>query len=293
MLREVAQQGTIAAAAEQLGYTSSAVSQQLSSIEKTTGIAVLERVGRNVFLTDAGRELVGHATVILEQLERAQAALEAVGSKAIGVVRIGVMETIANSVLPEMLTELIEAHPDLDVRTREMDPTEAIDAVRSGELDMAFTVDMPGEVGSEDGRLARRLVAQDAFHVVVKPGDPLDVGVVELDDVEGRRLIASPPSMACGRSVRDACLDAGFEPNYAHQLEDYPTMLRLVGAGAGVGLVPDLGLREVPDNVVVVDLKDRLTRTIEIVWRQSSSDRPAIQAVLAALDTAVANHGLE
>ncbi|MEE9417329.1 MAG: LysR family transcriptional regulator, partial [Acidimicrobiales bacterium] len=78
MLREVSRQGTIASAADQLGYTPSAVSQQLSAAEKTSGIAMLERVGRNVLLTDAGHELVSHADVILERLAEAQAAIERV-----------------------------------------------------------------------------------------------------------------------------------------------------------------------------------------------------------------------
>ena len=112
MLREVESQGTIAAAAIQLGYTSSAVSQQLAAIERITGVAVLEKVGRNVFLTDAGRELVAHATVILDQLEEAKAAVERVSSHPSGTLKVGMIESVANTILPPLLVRLAESHPE-------------------------------------------------------------------------------------------------------------------------------------------------------------------------------------
>ena len=134
MLREVAELGTIAAAADGLGYTPSAVSQQLGSIEKSTGVAVLERVGRNVQLTDAGRELIVHADIVLAELERAQASLERVKGRAEGTVRLGLSESMASRFLPPLLSEAASQHPDLEIRTEEF-PSESsgVEAVRSGE----------------------------------------------------------------------------------------------------------------------------------------------------------------
>lgn len=292
MLREVQSQGTIAAAADQLGYTASAVSQQLSAIERVTGVAVLERIGRNVFLTDAGRELVLHATTILDQLEEARAAVERVSGSVTGILRIGVIESVANSILPPLLSKLANAHPDLDVRTRQADQ-DAAPKVRSGEIDLAFTVDLAESLTNNDDRIDRILVCRDWFKVVVLDDDELGDSVVNLADLEARRLIASPPELSCGRCLVQACRAAGFEPDYAHQLDDYPTILRLVASGAGVGLVPDLGLRRLPEGIRVAELKDPVSRNVELVWRRSSSDRPAIRAVVDAVVAVAEDMGLD
>lgn len=292
MLREVHSQGTIAAAADHLGYTASAVSQQLSAIERITGVAVLERVGRNVFLTDAGLELVAHAGTILDQLEEAQAAVERVAQTVAGTLRIGVIESVANSILPPLLSTLTDQHVDLDLRTRQADQG-AVQKVQSGELDLAFTVDHPEALDNQNDRIDRLLVCCDWFKVVLHEDDPMGSSVIDLADLAERRLIASPPQLSCGRRLVEACRTAGFEPDYAHQLDDYPTILRLVASGAGVGLVPELGLRRVLEGIRLAELKEPVSRRIELVWRRSSTDRPAIQAVVNAVALVADEMGLD
>ena len=293
MLREVADHGTIAAAADQLGYTASAVSQQLASIERVTGVAVLEKSGRNVLLTDAGRELVVHARRILDQLEEARAAVELVRSHAAGTLRVGMIESVANTLLPSMLHALSGSHPDLDIRTRQTDPDLSAQMVKSGELDLAFTVDYPNTPANRDPRLERALVCNDWFHAVVPLDDPIETAAAELGEFSSRRLIASPPDLACGRCVVLACRAAGFEPDLAHEIEDYPTVLQLVAAGAGVGLVPELGLRDLPNGVRIVDLKVPVCRTVDLIWRASSTARPAVTAFTDAMVAAATELGLD
>ena len=138
MLREVSVAGTIGAAAKSLGYTASAVSQQLGGLERAAGVAVLEKVGRNVQLTDAGRELVIHADAVLARIEEASAALERVSTEASGVLRVGVMESISMSMLPRILALLAEQYPKIQIRTRESDPADPYEHVRAGSLDAAF-----------------------------------------------------------------------------------------------------------------------------------------------------------
>ena len=292
MLREVESQGTIAAAAIQLGYTSSAVSQQLAAIERITGVAVLEKVGRNVFLTDAGRELVAHATVILDQLEEAKAAVERVSSHPSGTLKVGMIESVANTILPPLLVRLAESHPELDIRTRQAD-RDAADHVRSGELDLAFTIDYPGTLANRDDRVDRLFVCNDWFKVILPADDVISSSVVDLADLADRRIIASPPDLPCGKCMVDACRAAGFEPDYAHELEDYPTVLRLVAARAGVGLVPDLGLRRLPDGIRIAELKDPVCRSVDLIWRRSSSGRPAIQAFTGTVAAVADDMGLD
>ncbi len=294
MLREVAKQGTIAAAAQQLGYTASAVSQQLAAVERITGIAVLERVGRNVLLTDAGRELVRHAELILAQLEEAKAAVERVGQTVSGTLQIGLMESVASTILPPLFQRLGQMHPDLIVRTRQIDPDEAMHRVRAGELDLAFSVDYPNSPSAKDAQLDRTLVCRDWYRLVVPATDVLSSQVVvDLADMVDRPLITSPPGLACGRCVVQACRDAGFEPDIAHELDDYPTVLHLVAAGAGSALVPELGLQRLPEGLHVLELKTPVCRTLELVHRASSAARPAVAAVVDAVSTVADELGLD
>ena len=133
MLQEVATTGTIALAASNLGYTASAVSQQLAGLERAVGVPVLERVGRNVRLTDAGRELVVHARLVLGQVEEASAAIERLSTDVAGTVVVGVMESVAMSMLPSWLRHLRTRFPRLSVRTREYESAEeAVGAAFAG-----------------------------------------------------------------------------------------------------------------------------------------------------------------
>jgi len=283
MLREVATRKTIAAAAASLGYTPSAVSQQLTNLEKATGIAVLERVGRNVRFTDAGRELVRHADEILAGLEAAQVAVERINNEVRGQLEMTVYESVAATLLPRLLSHLRARHPELDLRTRQLDPDLAVDALARGDIDLAFTIDYRHTPSPPRDDVIRFPLLEDRFHVVVPEGDPIVGPTVRLAELADRAFVSSPPSYSCGRCVVMACRDAGFEPDIVHQLDDYPTTLHLVAAGQGIALVPDLGLVERPPGVRLVALHDDVSRTVQIAYRSASAERPSIVAVRETL----------
>ena len=300
MLREVATRGTISAAAEALSYTPSAVSQQLAGIEDSTGVAVLERVGRNVRLTDAGRELVRHADTLLTDLERARTALESVVGEAKGTIEMSIFGSIASTIMPPVLQRLDREYPGLKVQTREIDPDIALESLQLGDLDLLFFLDYPHAPGAQPAGVQRRPVAADWFRVVVPEGDPLGPGAVDLADLSGREFIASPTHVSCGRCVLQACREAGFEPVIRHQIDDYPATLKMVAAGAGVALIPDLGLVDRPPGLQILDLANPVCRVIELAHRTASAGRPGLEAVCQvvadvagdlALDTKVATHG--
>ncbi len=293
LLREVAAQGTITAAAETLGYTSSAVSQQLASLERACGVPVLERVGRNVRLTDAGRELVRRANGLLADAEEALVAVERVGNAVQGVVEAAIYESVANSLLPALLGELRLRYPDLELRTRQIDPDAAIDELVHGTIDLAFAIDYPIAPVPAPPDIERWTIIHDRFHLIVAESDPLDSPTVELADLVDRRFICSPTEMSCGRWVLAACREAGFEPLIAHALDDYTASLKLVAAGEGVALVPDLGLIEPPPGIRVLELAEPLTRSIQLAVRRSSAQRPALTAIRDALDHVVGALSLE
>lgn len=283
MLREVAVRGTIVAAASSLGYTPSAISQQLNGLERSTGVAVLERVGRNVRLTDAGRELVRHAGDLLTSLEAARAAMEQVAGEVRGTIELSVYESVAVTLLVPLLERLGARHSELRIRTRQLEVEPALEAVAGGTVDVAFTLDYAHAPMSQPVGLSTTSLLDDVFHLVVPCEDAVRPGKASLADFAGRRFISPSLATSCGSSVVVACRSAGFEPDIAHQIDDFPTMMRLVAAGAGVALVPDLALVAPPDGVRVVDIDKPFSRTIQIAYRTASAARPAVAAVHDAL----------
>ncbi len=279
MLRELADVGTIAATAQSLGYTPSAVSQQLSALERAVGQPLLERVGRNVRFTDAGRVLADHARTVLDQVEAAHTALEQVAAQVRGEIAVAVFESVASTLLPAMLTLLGARHPELRLRTRQMEPHAVLDVLARGELDIAFTIDYPHAPAPQRDDIVRYTVTDDDFRLVVAADDPLRGPRVPLSSLSGRPMIAEPPGTSCGQCILVACRAAGFEPDLVHQLEDYTTALHLVAAGHGSALVPDLGLEAVPPGLRVLDTDPPVQRTIQLAYRCGSADRPAIRAV--------------
>jgi DNA-binding transcriptional LysR family regulator len=293
MLREVANRTTIAAAADSLGYTSSAVSQQLSGLEKATGVAVLERVGRNVRLTDAGRELVRHAEDLLAGMEAAQVAIERMSGEVRGVLHITVFESVAGTLLVPLLDRLKERHPELQLRTMQMDPDLAMDALASGELDLAFAIDYPHAPAPRRDDITRYSLMEDVLRLVVCEDDELaDCTRVRMADLRDRPFISSPVNLSCGRCVVVACRDAGFEPDVAHQVDDFATSLHLVSASQGVALIPDLGLIDLPPHLRAIDIDPPVSRLIQLAYRATNVDRPAIVAVQDAMIEIVDELGL-
>lgn len=293
MLREVAHRTTIAAAADSLGYTSSAVSQQLSGLEKATGVAVLERVGRNVRLTDAGRELVRHAEELLAGMEAAQVAIERMSGEVRGTLHITVFESVAATLLVPLLDRLAERHPELQLRTLQMDPDLAMDALASGELDLAFAIDYPHAPAPRRDDITRFSLLEDVMRLVVSERDELAAAeVVSMADLADRPFISSPVGLSCGRCVVVACRDAGFEPDVAHQVDDFATSLHLVGAGQGVALIPDLGLIQLAPHLRAIDIDPPVSRLVQLAYRSTNVERPAIAAVQQALCEIVDELGL-
>lgn len=283
MLREVALRGTIVAAAQSLGYTPSAISQQLGGLERSTGVAVLERVGRNVRLTDAGRELVRHAGDLLTSLEAARTAMEQVAGEVQGTIEVSVYESVAVTLLVPLLERLAVDHPDLRIRTRQLEVEPALEAVAAGTIDVAFTLDYAHAPMSQRAGVSCTSLLEDVFYLVVPDDDPITSASASLEAVADRRFISPSLSSSCGGGVVVACRSAGFEPDIAHQIDDYPTMLRLVVAGAGVAIVPGLGLVTPPRGVRVVAIVRPFSRTIQIAYRTASAERPAVVAVRDAL----------
>ncbi len=282
VLREVASEGTMSAAADSLGYTPSAISQQVAGLERAIGQEVFERIGRTVRLNDVGRRLITHAEELLAGLERAEVDLEQAAVEPRGVFTVGVFESFSLTLLGPLLKLLAKRHPKLEVHSREYILEDAPMEVHHGVTDLALVVDYPHARHSTLPNLESTLLFTERFSLVVPSGHRLASGPVSLDDLRQEPLIGPPSSVACGRCVELACRSAGFEPIVRHQIDDYPSATRLVADGHGVSLLPRLALVDLGPGVEIVDLVEPVEREVRMVYRTSSQGRPTLEAVLSA-----------
>jgi DNA-binding transcriptional LysR family regulator len=281
-LREVSVRGSVAAAAGSLGYTPSAVSQQLAALERSAGVQLLERVGRGVELTGAGEQLARDAEAVLVRMEEAETALASGDDRPRGRVRLATFESFAVTLLPDVLRRLRAEAAELRVHTYQADPDDAIERVASGGSDVAVVVATPQAPGPRPVSVARSVLGADPYLLVVPVGDPLH-GVVELGAVADRPFVTGFADSWCARSVLGACRAAGFEPDVRHEIDATRAAVRMVAAGVGVALLPRLALDDLPDGVRTVELAEPVRRSVEVVHRRSIGGRPGVRALMAAI----------
>ncbi|TCC54901.1 LysR family transcriptional regulator [Kribbella pittospori] len=286
-LHAVAQYGSVNRAAEVLGYTPSAVSQQLTKLERETRTTLIERQGRGIVLTDAARQLASTAARILELVEDAELTLEEQRGRAIGTLKIAAFPTAARGLLPHALARLINDHPGLDVRVTETDPFEAVAAVSRGEIHVAVVHDWQNTPLSLPEGLSRVKLGSDPADVLVPATHRLaGKESVRAEDLVGERWICQPVGSICHEWLVRTMRRAGVEPEIAYSVAEYQTQLAMLAQGIGIGLLPRLGRGTLPDGVVVVPLQPAPSRRLYAVWRATTSRRPAIAVTLSTLESA-------
>ncbi|MEU2832683.1 LysR substrate-binding domain-containing protein [Streptomyces lavendulae] len=305
LLRELARRGTIAAVAQALSFSPSAVSQQLSVLEREAGLPLLERTGRTVRLTPAAQNLVRHADAVLERLERADADLAEARSGLAGALRIGAFPTATRAIVPAALVHLARRHPGLEPMVSETDPAAVAHALRAGDLDVALVheydlVPEPPEPG-----LATRPLYGEAMYLAgpapataadpgsfpgaADPGAPPAGGPGQDAVLRAHRddpwITATPGTLCHAMTVR-ACRAAGFTPRVRHQVDEFATVLALVAVGQGVAVVPQLGVTG-PTGPGVSLVRLHMERRTKIAFRSGAGAHPAVAAFTAALRAAV------
>lgn len=284
MLRAVARQDSVTAAAQALHYTPSAISQQLSALEAQIGAPVLERVGRGIRLTLVGRVLVKHADILLAAEQQARAEVEQVRQSQAAELTVGVFATVAAGLLPSVVAELAEHHPQLHLNTREVDPEDAVADLQHGQLDLAFLVDYPDAPQTWPANLRVIPLATDHLHLAAPAGQFNSTGGVDLVDLAGYEWIISGPQTSYGRAVQTACQRAGFDLHITHQVDEQATALAMVSAGMGITLMSDLASQAFqPHDVDMLPLASPITRRILLAHHQALTDRPALQVAIASI----------
>lgn len=294
-LRAVATNGSVAAAADALGFTPSAVSQQIKRLERGTRVALLERAGRGVVLTDAGRQLVTSSATVLAELERIEADLHLAGGPAadrgpvVGEVRIGVFSSAVRGLLVDVLPKLRGEHPELRVPLRESEPWETIALVASGQRDLGIVHRWGGVALAMPDHLVETPLFTDVADVILRRDHPLS-GRTELTpgDLAEEEWIATFDSTICRQWLRRLFDGVSNAPRIVHESMEFENHLELVRAGLGVALVPRMGRPALhPDLVAIPTVRPASTRGVSAVRRRSQADSPALQVVLDAVREAV------
>lgn len=290
-LREVADRGTIAAAADALHLTPSAVSQQLAALGREVGRPVVERDGRGVRLTDAADVLLAHADVLLSQVERLHADLDAHASGAVGEVCVAGFATSLSGLVAPAARRLRDTAPGVRLRVQEAEAPEALRSLNARVVDVVLTMQSDVAPGHGDERYARADLLRDVLDVALPVGHALaDEAEVPLSALAGEDWVLPPVGWTCDAIIAAGCQSAGFAPRVVARTADWHASLALVGAGLGVVVVPRLAELEPPSDVVVRPLAGAAPcRHVFAVVRRGAEDAPAVRAVLDALRAAAAD----
>ncbi|WP_432186725.1 LysR family transcriptional regulator [Streptomyces sp. Tue6028] len=283
-LDALARHGSVSGAAEGLHVTTSAVSQQMSKLEREVGQQLLAKNGRGIRLTDAGRLLADHAARILSQVELAQSDLEAQRGQVVGELRLSAFPTAARGLFPAALATLRTDHPGLRVRSCELEPEAGVAGVIRGDLDLAIVLDWYNKPMPLPDGLVKASILDDPADVAMPVGHRLaDREEVDLADFAEDEWITWNEGEFCHEWLMFTLRSKGVEPHIGHRAAETHTQLAMVATGLGVCVAPLLGRHPMPEGVVTVPVRQRVRRHVYVVWRADADRRPSIRAAVRAL----------
>lgn len=290
VLRAVITSGSITAAARNLGYTPSAISQQLAVLEREAGTPLLERVGRGVQPTPAGTLLSEHAETLSAELARAEAALTELKEGRTGKLAIRYFATAGATMVPYAVAALRREHPGVWLDLKLIDPGDPLAEVEEGRADLAIIVYPRPSEPSRGIELVPLL--DDPYRAVLPRAHRLArKRVLDLTDLADEPWVGVDPIPGACRAILDgACASAGFHPNVVVESEDYPSAQGFIAAGLGVGLVPELGLGTPHPGVVVRRVRNpQPSRHIHAAVAARVAGSPAVRTFLEAMQEATEN----
>ena len=288
--------GSISAAASVLGYTQSAVSQQLAALERDVGTALVDRSQRPLRATHAGAALRPYVERALAALAGAQVAVEDLRGDTPRL-RLAAFPSALSSFVPAAVRDLRRAHPELVVQVLQLETHEAVEHVRRGDADLAVVHHMPGVAIPDTAGLQRRRLLVDHLCVVVPEGHRLARrDSVRVTDLETEPLILPRRDTPAGRFrsvIEHLCAQAGFEPRIAYELDDLPAAQAFVAAGIAIVPMHRLTLATVPPGATTRPLAQPSTgsRTIEAL-APAAARTPVVDALLERLIHAASAYAL-
>jgi DNA-binding transcriptional LysR family regulator len=276
-LQALADEGSFGRAAERLGYTQSAVSQQIATLERLVGEQLVERPGgpRPISLTEAGVLLLRHAQSIVARLQAAHADLDALRAGEAGALRVGTFQSAGARLLPEIMRRYRERWPQVEIRLDELEDDAAVVAIERGEIDVGF-VQLP--VG--DAPLEATELLRDPHVLIVPASSPLAERRPTLQEIADQPLVGFRDTHAVAQIVA-GFQAAGVEPNWAYRSNDNPTIQGLVAAGVGAAVMPRLTVDLADPRIAVVDLPSGFpSRVVAIARHRDRYYSPAARAFI-------------
>lgn len=253
VLQQVARTGSLAGAARELSYTQPAVAHHVAELEREMGTPLVVRHGRGVRLTEAGRALAAHADAVLSRLAAAQEEVAAIAGLRAGRVRVAAYPTAAATLVPRGLAALRQEFPQVEASLLELEPPEALAALRAGDVDLAITFRYTESNPEPERDLVATSLGDDPIDVVVPAGHrAAGRKRHRLRDLAEETWVAGCDR--CRAHLVDTCERAGFTPAIAFTTDDFVTQQALVAAGLAVAAMPrstlgahaDPGLRAAP-----------------------------------------------
>jgi len=285
VLKEVSERGSIAAAADALNYTPSAVSQQIATLEREIGVALVERGPRSITLTDAGRSLAEHAEIILARLEIAETEVREIAGLRGGRLRLATFRTAGETIVARAMAIFRARHPEVDLMLTEGEPEHYLPLIKSGQIDLGlgFEYDKVERIRVESSD--ERLLMDDPFGIALPRTHRLaDQPSVALEDLRDEAWVGSTPRSSVHHFTRNICAAAGFEPQLRFETDDYHIAEALVATGLGVAFLPQMAAATAHPEVVFRPIEPSPpTRRIFAVFRAGGLRSPTTRAMVELL----------
>lgn len=287
ILHALATTGSLTAAAASLGLSQPAVSQRIKRVETRLAVPLIERSGRGIRLTPAGRILADHGRTVVAEIDAALAAIDDLRGERAGTLRLVGFPSASATIVPAVMRALAEEAPDVALQYREAEPPEAARLLRDGEVDCALIFVYEGSAELPAGS-AFLPMWREEVRLVVSDDRVGDAEVAKLGDFAAEHWIAGCEK--CRGHLLDAAGQAGFEPDIIQETDNVPAMLAMAAAGGAVALVPGLALaaaRTLPGDASALPLDPPRFRTIGLVSMVTANESPQVRLakrLLGAVD---------
>lgn len=281
-LRELASRHTMAAVADVLCLTASAVSQQIAQLEEKVGMPLVERQGRGVRLTRAGEVLVEHVERLLSIMDEAKSDLAQIKSEIAGVLRVAVFPTVAAALLPHVINALNQTYPYLQIVLDELEPADGLAALGSWRCDVSFVDDLCLQLRGKQNQAEYVHVLDDYLYALLPRRHPLaKKQTLSLAELKDEQWALDSASSVYAEFIQNLCRRAGYEPQVNANCRGFEVVSAMVSAGCSVTVMPGLRLAYRLNKVAAVKLAPEVKRKISLAYRRGERNHPAVKVFVA------------
>ncbi|MFW0789442.1 LysR family transcriptional regulator [Gordonia sp. CPCC 205333] len=291
IFRSVVATGSVSGAAATLGYTSSAVSQHLTALQRETGLTLVERSGRGIEPTPAGRVLADAATKLMQQVDELTSTVEDLRAGTTGRIVISGFSSAVTGWMPDVVAKLTLGFPDTRVLVRIEEDREAIREIRP-DIALLVSLERSRPIPGYD---SHSLLTEPYVAVLNQNHELAGRSAIDLAELAAHRWVDSDTSDGpCRQNMLTACAAAGFTPTFIVETSDYPAALRFVARDVGLTVIPRLGAAELPAGTIAVPVANPTPqRTICVYVKDSRCYDPAVVRTLELLREAASGKSSE